>query len=282
MRDLNRTTNKTRSAETLRAEIEREARELAEKQHAIYRAKDVLLSEVGRWTGIQLKRRDPIPLVRDGKQVGTIPIGMFSADPLGKVATASLIEHKTEIERKISAYTEIVTRSNALIEVLRDMTYSDLERLATKGNWLNRNALRGEIASLEERLIGEIGPVASGFIAAKALAANAKKQVSALNEELSSRQHRPGRPRNEAAHAVARELALLYAKVTGKRPTYAAGADGLSGDYTPALRSVFDALGWHATDLRGPAESAIAAITEADLQHVEMTNMGLLSSLSPE
>jgi hypothetical protein len=89
---------------------------------------------------------------------------------------------------------------------------------------------------------------------------------------------RRGRSRNEAAYAVALELARLYAKVTGKRPTYAEGADGLSGEYTPALRNVFDALGWKKTNLRGPAEAARDAITEGDLEYAVNRLLGLFPS----
>lgn len=266
---------------TARHKIEAEARLLAEKEQAITRANEEIYSEIGRWTGIAVGPDGYIPIIRNGKQVGTLPQTILTGSPVEKVTAASRIEHKSEIERKISALQSVIVSSAGLIEALGNMTYLDRAGLEAR-RWWARNSLRGEGAPLDERLLQEIGWVNSAAIAARALSTTAETQLGELQEELTKREVKPGRPRNEAAHAVARELALLYAKITGKRPTYAEGADGLSGDYTPALRNVFDALGWKKTGLRGPAQAAIEAVTEADLKYEEIKPLGLFSTVWPE
>lgn len=261
-------------------EIEAEMLALVEKQHAISRAEGVILTEICRWTGIEVSPGDRIPIIRDGRKVGEIPETYFVGSPVVQVAKASLIEHKSEIERKIVALQSVMDSSERLIEALSEMTYFDRARLGTETGWVG-NALRGNDASLLERLIREIGTVTSAMISARALVNSAKKQVGELQDELEKRKTKRGRPRNEAAHAVARELALLYAKITGKRPTFADGANGLSGDFTPALRDVFDALGWQETNLRGPAQAAISIISESEMQYEEKGLSGLLSAAWP-
>lgn len=265
----------------LRREIEAEVRAHSEKLQAINQADEVVLSAVRKWTGQDVGTDDPIPIVRGGRQVATLRNTLLTGRPIARVSSASLIEHKAEIDRKIEHLKAVEAASLALIEVFESMSHMDRGMLEAGQGIYSENALRAGRPPLAERLIGEVGLVTSAFIAARALAANSVEEINKLQEELQQRSSKPGRPRNEAAHAVARELALLYAKVTGKKPTYSEGVSGLSGDYTPALRDVFDALGWKSTSLRGPAEAAIAAISEDDMRYEETAIGGLLSSVWP-
>lgn len=259
-----------------------ETRAYAEKQHAITRAELVVLSAIGLWTGEALVPGDPIPIFRDGKRVATIPQHSFEPNRARVVAEASLTEDRSEINRKIKALKSASGAADELIRALAAMTYMDRLSLETKCEGIGQFGVRAAHDPLEIRLIHEIGPVVSAVVAASAVASTAKTEVGELEAELKKRETKPGRPRNEAAHAVARELARLYAAVTGKRPTYSEGPDGLSGQYTPALRDVFDALGWEATALRGPAEAAIAGISEADTQYEETGYFGLFSAPWPK
>jgi len=259
----------------IRSDIGAEVRSITEKQQAIIRAEAAINSEIGRWTGTDVGTGHTVPIVRDGKQVGTLPGTILSGSAAAKIAALSLLDPKAEVDRKRAASNRVADAARALIDALGDMTWADRAGLEMRFGAFSENALRGDQLSLQERVIREIGIVESSIIAAKALITKVEKQVQDLKGPKSGR----GRPKNEAAHAVARELALLYAKVTGKRPTYSESPDGLSGAFTPALRRVFDALGWSATALKGPAEAAVAAVTEADLQYERIGLGGLFSSL---
>lgn len=267
------------SAAMTRGEAEKELRELGKKIHAISLAVEVIYRALGRWTGQELKPGNPVPIVRDGKVVGSIGAGLFGKDVVREVAEASLTELRAELLRKRDDLQALVAAIGDLNSSLSKMTGLELSRLEQLTGNIHHNALRGPKA-VEERIIREIGSVFSALISCGALLSAAKEEIGRLDGELEKRNAGQGRPRNEAAHEVALRLAKLYARVTGKRPTYAAGPDGLSGDYTPVLREVFDALGWKKTDLRGPATKAIEAITEADLRHEESTLDGLISALS--
>lgn len=270
------------AGQSYRQEIDAEVSAFEAKQQALIAADEVIFSVLGRWTGTTIKRGDDIPIVRDGATVGTLVNPAWASCPVKRITDASLIEHKAEIDRKISDFEGVADAADALVKALARMSLFNRFELDNSGSSPYRNVLSDGKAPLEERIISEIGIVSAARIAALALTANAVGYASDWKKELKKRKRKPGRPRNEAAHAVARELALLYAKVTGKRPTYSEGADGLSGEYSPALRDVFDALGWRDTGIKGPAQAAIGALTEADMKHEEMALSGLFSSALPE
>ena len=120
---------------------------------------------------------------------------------------------------------------------------------------------------IESRIVGEIGFLESAIIALDKLEKNAKFEQERISQDLENWPSGKGRRRNQAAYSVALELAATYEKVTGEMPTYAEGTSGLSGQYTPSLRSVFDCLGLKGTGLRKPAQSAIESIKPTDLKH---------------
>lgn len=135
-------------------------------------------------------------------------------------------------------------------------------------------------AALETRIIREIGIIEASTISLFALMQAASTELDRLEAKLEAlNMGKRGAPRNEAAYAVALELARLYAKVTGRKPTYAEGPDGLSGEFTPALRNIFDALGLKA-GLRGPATAARDAITDEDTKYEVNRLLGMLPAMS--
>ncbi|MCA8908518.1 MAG: hypothetical protein KDA64_11630, partial [Rhodospirillaceae bacterium] len=74
-----------------------------------------------------------------------------------------------------------------------------------------------------------------------------------------------GRKPNLKAHYVARDLAEYFAQQKHERPTYGTNSDGRpSTPYTRCLAEIFQILEIDA-DLRGPAEAAVGAITDEDL-----------------
>lgn len=283
------TDSKKKVAEALalaktRKEIDDEIQAYAEKQQAVFRAEEVILAAISKWTGIPISNGDPIPVVRDGRKVGEIPKPYFGRNRAGQVAEASLIEHRSELEKKISQLQSVIESTKQLVEALNSMGPIDLPGL-NHGNWPLWNALRDERPPLKTRLIKEIGLVESALIASRGLAQNAESKRDELKAKLEKHKTGRGRPRNEAAHAVARELALLYAEVTGNMPTYAEGPNGLSGEFTPVLRDVFDALGWKRTSLRRPAQTAIENVSGIDrlpFDYDETPPLGGLLGYSPE
>lgn len=266
-------------------EIEAEARALQEKEHAIKRAEEAILAAIQRWTGEEIQLGEPLPRFRGGARVGTIFAGFFSPNPIREVVNAARIEERSEIERKIAEYKRLKEAADAMHEAFVGMGY--FQRLELQSTTIGEIDSRQNGADqgrrdqlpLKVRLIHEIGLISSAGIANNELALRARAKIEELEGKLKQRKGtKKGRPRNEAAYAVALGLAKLYAQVTGDRPTYSAGVDGLSGRYTPALREVFDALGWTEINLRGPAEGAIAEISNADLEYEENTIGGLLSA----
>jgi len=263
----------------VKRDAEAEARAYVEKQHAITRAELVVVSAIGSWTGEALEPGDPVPIFRDGKRIATIPQHALQPHPARTVAEASLIEDRSELNRKIKGLMNASEAADGVVRALGELTYFDRLSLENKCKGVGVFAFKGAHDPLEIRVIREIGPVASAVMAASTLASTAKSEADDLGAELKKRDTKPGRPRNEAAHAVARELALLYAKILGKPPTYSESPDGLSGEFTPALRDVFDALGWDRTGLKGPALSAITAVSDAELKYEETIGFGGLFGL---
>lgn len=260
-----------------RAEIQR----YEEKLHARKCAKAVIYAALAQWTGIDFGEDAPIPIVRQGEHVGSLGKGFFGSGPVEKVLNASLIDHKSDIEKKISELQAVAAAAEELIQALGKLSYGDRIGLDVSSKASLHNIESWGSLSFQERILREMGTVKATDIVTSTLVEGVSQRIEALQRDLAGRELKRGRPRNEAAHAVALELARLYAKVTGKSPTYSSGKDGLSGEYTPVLRDVFDALGWKDLDLRGPAENARDNISEADLRHEEMTLGGLLSAAPP-
>ncbi|MBZ0129633.1 MAG: hypothetical protein K8F59_11005 [Rhodobacteraceae bacterium] len=263
-----------------RAKGEAEMKAHAEKHHAVIQAVEVIYEAVTNWTGIEVTPSERIPIIRNGKRVGELPQSLFAINPVREVAEASLVEDTGELKRKLDNLRAVFETSEALAKALGKMTFSERSKLDVHG-LRNRNDLQLE-PSLEARIIHEIGLTFTTFLSSKALFDGAKKEIEELESKLRDRNLGRGRPRNEAAHSVAQKLAQLYAKVTGRRPTYSAGPDGFHGEFTPALRKVFDTLGWSETDLSGPAQKAIESIDESVLMYGENNPASLNSILSSE
>lgn len=262
-------------------ELEAEVRRGTEKLNAINRAEEVIFSALSDWTGCECGPGKAIPIIREGERVGQIHPSGIRDNSARKVASASLTKHASELEGKISRLRSITETSAALTEAVNELSYGERARL-TAASSVSLDKLRNwHSLPLEERIFREIGSVKTLYGAIGLIVEACEQEVKTLGEELSKREKRRGRPKNEAAYAVAHELARLYAKVTGKRPTYSAGKDGLSGQFTPVLKDVFDALGWEGVDLRGPTESARDGISDDDLIHEE-NHLGLQFFPLPE
>lgn len=285
MTDSRKKVERSPANATFEQEIEAKKRSPAEGNNAVIRAEEVIYAAISNWTGIKVTRGDSIPIVRDDRKVGELrdnPHTVLSRCPVEHIAKASMTVQKKELKRKIKALKGVKKTTVALIEALGVMTNTDRFQLETS-TWPAMNVLRDRIVPSKERLIREIGLVNSAQISAIALFKTATTQLDEVQVELEKHEVKRGPHKNEAAYAVALELARLYAKITGKRPTYSEDTSQkpivYGGEFTPELRAVFDALGWE-FGLRGPATEAIKAITETDLQYEEIRLGGLFTTLS--
>ena len=262
------------------AMAEAEVQTLVEKEQAINDAVEVIYSALGRWTGSELKPGDPIPIVRNGERVGSLAQGIFEPNPVKKVAEAARIDDRSEISKRLENARSLETSADALVKSLGQMTIMERARYQVRSKPKEDTGPEPTLWPLENRLIGEIGTVASAVIAASMLHVEARREIENLESMLREWGSQRGRPRNRAAHEVARRLAVLYSRATGKRPTYSDSRDGVSGEFTPVLRDVFNSLGWKKTALKGPAKKAIAAVSDADLGHEKNILGALFSTLS--
>lgn len=261
------------------AATDRELAAYSEKRQAIIRAEAIIYSEVSRWVGFEVPNGGLVPIVRNGNRVGQLPATVLG-NPARRVAEAVLVEGKGEIQRKKQHYSAIFEGCRGTLRALFDANMIDRIDLEVSAR-LHASKDTGEgRAALETRIIREIGIIEASTISLFALLEATSAEIERLESKLEAiKTGTRGAPRNESAYAVALELAQLYAKVTGKRPTYAEGRDGLSGEYTPALRNVYDALGL-SVGLRGPATTARDAITDDDMRYETNHLSGLLASMS--
>jgi len=149
---------------------------------------------------------------------------------------------------------------------VRNLAWLLLEREPPKG------------AGPAERVVCAIGYLEALLISARGVARSVEKSLEVHGEQLGSKERQRGRPRIEARYRVALEFARLFARITGERPTYADGKHGPSGKFTPALRELFESLGWPEADISGPAKEARDAITDEDLRTPEIAQRGGISS----
>jgi|SRR6056297_112848 len=107
---------------------------------------------------------------------------------------------------------------------------------------------------------------------------NRRKELKDQQREFWSVRHRPP---NYYARTIALRLARLYARETGKKPTFGLARDGghPSTDFGRALERVFDVLKIEAT-VRHPAEWAISKLTDEDYRPPSTGLLGGLLGLS--
>lgn len=231
----------------------------------------VIYAAVKKWTGEEVSEQTAIPMYRDGKRQSE-----FDDTILGHGSTVrdlvrlSRFSSKSELKRDIQ-------HAEYLAELTENL-WSALHELDPE-NFYGLDNIQDETktSSLEQRIIKQIGYTQSVMIASSVLNSKLRKQILRLNERLNSLDIKKGRTRDEAAYSVALGLAKLYAKVTGKQPTYSENKSGLSGEFTPVLRDLFDALGWVGRSLKGPATEAVRAIDLTNSEYVITTpGWGLL------
>ncbi|MBF9060755.1 hypothetical protein HKCCSP123_16360 [Rhodobacterales bacterium HKCCSP123] len=236
-----------------------------EEQQVRNRLEVVISTEIKHWTNLEVKPGDPVPVVRNGQQVGTLRQTVLGYDPARALLNAALVDDEMEKKKAIEAFSRVGKASKALIRSLEAVKSTGWTPSDPSAYRVLSDALLPADGTLAERIIRQVGIGTSAEIAAHALI----KLADGLEGQLANPPGKRGAKKNAAAYAVARELARLFARVTGEKPTFSVSKGVPAGQYTPALRAVFDALGWEKTDLKGPANDAVQSITDADLQHVK-------------
>lgn len=222
-------------------------------------AADAIRVGIRRWSRDLYIEGYQLPIIRSGRIFAHF--GSEESDPVEEVLRGSALPSKKDIADERARLEELV-RSIAQCT----SAFSAFEK--TEIRTLTRAGRRGR--TTEERISYALGVEKAFPASATLLLEVAEHRLEQLNDADRKKLRRPGRQKNDAAYTVAAALARLYAKITGRHPTYSEGKDGLSGEYTPVLRSVFDALGWKSTAVRGPASAAVKAIEDIDIHPEEL------------
>ncbi|MBY0136348.1 hypothetical protein [Paracoccus yeei] len=236
-----------------------------------------IYSAVERWTGVQMTPGGKgIPKIRNG----TVHLDSHSYtllnEPRSRVIDQIMQEAAIEGKATLSARLDRLRACELAVRTALD-AYANLEIAEQVGPWPIR---RGR--TVERRIIEAMDLWVAFPTASEAMLDTLAAKIADAEQKLAKFPSAPGRPRNEAAHRVALQLAHLYADVAGRKPTYSENRDGLHGDFTPALKALFDALGWKRIALRGPAEAAVAAIADehiAELTRPKSLFGGIFSSV---
>jgi hypothetical protein len=242
---------------------------IPQKEHERIQARDAIYSAISKWVDQDVREGDDFPLLREGKPTGKMWQEMpHLVDQVEKTIWAAELKDTAELKKLMGDYKKILQCSSELTKQMRAMGEWDLFGLSSKKPKYD----------METKVIRALGTVPSAFVSLDELKDALEYQIENISNKLKNIDNVRGRPRNEAAHGVALGLAKLYSGITGKKPTYSEGPSGLSGQYTPALKDVFIALGWEETSLKGPAETAIKNINADGLsQEIKPSFTGLLS-----
>lgn len=254
----------------LERETERRELENREKLDHKKQAERQIYVHVGRWVGEKINVGEFIPVIRSGKKVGNWP-NSDAISPVHRVLTAVDTEQTKEIAARVERLNELKQAMEAMKNCLFSLQVDEISAIqgfAKSGP---------KLPSLEENIINDIGCLPALDISMKQVEEGLGELVKTTDRQLSDRNTGRGKPRFEAAYAVAYELARLYANVLGERPGFSDDQDGLHGRYTWALNDVFEALGWTGTDLRGPGSKAVNRIVDQDLNSPNLSLGGIFN-----
>ncbi len=236
------------------------------------KAEEVIYAHVSKWVRQEITVGEPIPLLRVepgfGQLYSTILGGV---DEVRKILDAAKAIDTSTLRAKVRKLEKLRSDIEGMIRTLSE---ADLEQMV-KAEYAARN-LHSDV---EGRVVTALGAGNAARLGLHVIFVGLYEQVEQTKLEIENRgTSGPGRAKDEAAHLVALEAAKLYAKVTGKSPTYSEGPNGLSGQYTPFLRGLYDAFGWTTRSLRPGAEAAIKDLKPNDYDPPKI--QGLMSFLT--
>lgn len=247
-------------------------------------AKVAIIQAVKEWTGHPVKG-GKLPISRNGCFVHYEPSLLFSsAQPhVDAIAKEVWAEKTSEIRARLKKFQTLMKDASSLTENLGALSIADKARLRpTSIDVTFENIEAKGREHLEKNIIKSIGSVNSTLTSCQVLIAELEDAIARCKAELGNRQEKAGRPRDEAKYKVAEGFAVLFAKVTGEKPTFSQDPNGYHGKFTPALRDLFDAIGWESTDLEAPATAACKAVRMEDIDApINKTLGGLLGLTEP-
>lgn len=249
-------------------------------------ATTVIFASLSAWTGFPCRQGAPVPVVRDGEVVaelqGTIANTLAGITcPAAAILQQAFVPSVQTLKGQKQEVTALLQSLEATLDGIRQISFSSSASLTR--TWDERDGPTNKDADV----VHAVGLQEAANIALHGMAVNCRRQLRHIEYQLEGLEGRPGRPRDIAAYRVAEGFGKLYAQVTGRRPTYGEGPDGMAGEFTPALRDLFNALGWRGRSLRGPATEAINAITDDIIKSAlpiakKNSMFGLLPALGAE
>ena len=226
------------------------------KSTALIEVERVIYAHMSKWVGSELIQGQSIPNIRKRSFANRMPDTVFVGESVAAILKASRIYKTPELKERLEALEKIKAQAESMRRGIAEL---DNELMASA-----KNAATNLQPNLEGRVIAAMGADVAAYMGLEIIAIGAVEQIAHLKYEIGQRPKKAGAAKNEAAHRVALESARLYAKATGKKPTYSENSDGLHGEYTPFLRAIYDAFGWKKLSLKLPAKEAINALSERD------------------
>lgn len=249
-------------ARTFAARVEAQA-------NAEMKARLVIYAAVSKWTGVPTEPGGKIPVVRSGQIVEWR--GALLSNPVEPILRAARLAPVSSLKTEKGQLEKLL---DAMESVRRGMEELDQEfGLTLHGTWDSWERGAGEPVDI----VHALGIREALNVSLHGMILNVRQRLSVIDEELKLQSSRKGRPPLRPAYETARELALLYATVTGKRPTCSVSDSMVSGEFAPALRDLFDVFGW--TDIRGPGNAAVEAITDEHLLTCKTPGKGLFGGI---
>lgn len=265
-------------------DVEATSSDYEQRDNVRIRARGVIISAISTWVRRPWEDCNSIPVVRDGKLVNKLSdlsLGNAFAPSLpfpDQVIDAASAPSATDLKLERKATENLISSLETVRASAKELSVDKWWSLGS--TWDHKDGPPDHVVDI----IHALGLGKSFNASAHGLLFNARRQLRLIDFQLNEIGSVRGRPRDVAAHLVAARYGRLYAIVTGKRPTYGESPDGMAGEFTPALRDLFDALGWRGKTLRGPAESARLAVTEELIRSAEPSKLntagGILNAFS--
>lgn len=234
-------------------------------------AKEVIYAAASKWVGKELNTGDGIPTLRNGEETGTLSDTLLGGvKEVEAILNASVDLNAKELQEQITHLTDLQKKAEAFRDAL---AITDLGSLA-KANY----AARRSHSNLEGRVLNALGFSKAAYISADALSKGLISPLAEKTLELEKLQPAKGRPENRKAISVAQKAGIFYTTVTGKQPTNGDGRNGLSGEFTPFLRDLYDAFGWKSRSLTAGIKAAMEAAKAVNLAPAKNAPPGLLST----
>lgn|GEM_PF-1727271 len=254
------------------AQLEEFYQQVSDQANAKNAVAKVIYSAVSSWIGWEVRENDWLPVVREGKQVGRL--GTFlPSEPVDLILRAASTRAIPDLKAERGRLVAFLAAAKAVQSSAA--TFNIREQFDLGRTWPEKNSRGVEPVDL----IHAVGLWESLSISVHGVILNAESRLAEVESELSAQGTSLGRPPIRPTYEVAREFAFLYARVTGRTPTYSKDPNGYSGEFSPALEALARALGWEGRHLRQPAEQAVKAVTPEFIHSVEPQKTGLLGGV---